>query len=66
EGINITKPLRFFNYTEDESKTQYPQSPPLIVDVQAYEDGTTLVHIARLAKPTVNCSVQSSMQSSGQ
>ncbi|RIB25463.1 hypothetical protein C2G38_474871 [Gigaspora rosea] len=44
--IKSTK-SQFFNYTESETTTAFPNVQPQIVDIQTYDDGTTLVHIIR-------------------
>ncbi|CAG8710582.1 15820_t:CDS:2, partial [Dentiscutata heterogama] len=48
--------LSFFNYTENTTDTEFPQNEPKVVNIQTYEDGTTLVHIIRDGIQTANCS----------
>ncbi|CAG8439354.1 1378_t:CDS:2 [Dentiscutata heterogama] len=43
----ISTKSQTFNYTESTSGTLFPNTQPQIVDIEAYDDGTTLVHIIR-------------------
>ncbi|CAG8583843.1 12748_t:CDS:10, partial [Cetraspora pellucida] len=43
-----------FTYTENTQNTTFPQSQPYAIDIQSYDDGTTLIHLVR-NNNTANC-----------
>ncbi|RIB30881.1 hypothetical protein C2G38_966214 [Gigaspora rosea] len=46
-----------FTHIEDPSGTEFPQNLPIILNVQTYDDGTTLVHIIRKNATLASCTV---------
>ncbi|CAG8684042.1 13443_t:CDS:2, partial [Cetraspora pellucida] len=45
-----------FTYTESTQNTTFPQSQPYAIDIQFYDDGTTLIHLVRDDPNTNNTS----------